>query len=221
MRTQTTPLPAPLALALALGPTLVACHAGGSAEAGLAPTGNAERAIEAASLLADVRALSDDAFEGRSPGGVGEERTIELMSRRFAEAGAAPGNPDGTWVQRVPLVGLRDLVFADPSKKIGDVARPALSVKPETSLDKLEDFFDEHDIAAVMVVEWLIESEKNFFRSGVEGLTVVEGAEARHERSQAAIISRVREEYLAVIRIVRMKRDAEQPGFEQARFDPR
>ncbi len=51
------------------------------------------------------------------------------------------------------VIRLRDLVFADPEKKIGDVVRPALSVAPDASLDKLEEFFDEHDIAAVPVVD--------------------------------------------------------------------
>lgn len=51
------------------------------------------------------------------------------------------------------VVRLRDLVFADPDKKIGQIAIPALSVPPDTDLPKLEDFFAEHDIAAVPVID--------------------------------------------------------------------
>ncbi len=51
------------------------------------------------------------------------------------------------------VIRLRDLVFADPSKKIGDIVRPAICVSPDTSLQALEEFFDEHDIAAVPVVD--------------------------------------------------------------------
>ena len=51
------------------------------------------------------------------------------------------------------VIRLRDLVFANPDKKIGDFATPALTVAPDTSLDDLEDFFDEHDIAAVPVAD--------------------------------------------------------------------
>ncbi|MEJ2298471.1 MAG: magnesium transporter [Woeseiaceae bacterium] len=50
------------------------------------------------------------------------------------------------------VIRIRDLVFADPEKKVGDVVKEALTVNPETELDDLENFFDEHDIAAVPVV---------------------------------------------------------------------
>ena len=50
------------------------------------------------------------------------------------------------------VVRLRDLVFADKSQTIGSIARPALTVSPDATLDDLEEFFDEHDIAAVPVV---------------------------------------------------------------------
>jgi magnesium transporter len=59
-------------------------------------------------------------------------------------------------VKRRKLKGvlrLRDMVFADPDARIGDLARPAETVAPDASLGELEDFFDEHDIAAVPVVD--------------------------------------------------------------------
>jgi len=51
------------------------------------------------------------------------------------------------------VIRLRDLVFANPEMKIGTIARPALTVSPETGLTELDHFFDEHDIAAVPVVD--------------------------------------------------------------------
>ena len=51
------------------------------------------------------------------------------------------------------VIRLRDLVFADPALRIGDVATPALTVNVDAGLDELEEFFDEHDIAAVPVVD--------------------------------------------------------------------
>jgi magnesium transporter len=59
-------------------------------------------------------------------------------------------------VKRKWLIGvlrLRDMVFADPDARIGDIARPAASVRPEAALGELEEFFDENDIAAVPVVD--------------------------------------------------------------------
>ena len=51
------------------------------------------------------------------------------------------------------VIRLRDLVFADPENTIGQIAAPALTVSPEQTLEELEDFFDEHDMAAVPVVD--------------------------------------------------------------------
>lgn len=51
------------------------------------------------------------------------------------------------------VVRLRELVFADSNQPIGNIAKPALAVSPEAKLTELEQFFDEHDIAAVPVVD--------------------------------------------------------------------
>jgi magnesium transporter len=51
------------------------------------------------------------------------------------------------------VIRLRDLVFADPNLRIGQIATPALTVPPECGLAELDKFFDEHDIAAVPVVD--------------------------------------------------------------------
>jgi Zn-dependent M28 family amino/carboxypeptidase len=62
--------------------------------------------ISAASLLARTRTLSSDAFEGRAPGSPGEEKTVAYLAAEFQKLGLAPGNPDGTYFQNVPLVGI-------------------------------------------------------------------------------------------------------------------
>jgi len=51
------------------------------------------------------------------------------------------------------VIRIRDLIFTDWDQKIGTIASPALTVSPQTSLDELWDFFDEHDFAAVPVVD--------------------------------------------------------------------
>lgn len=63
-------------------------------------------AIDTTRVLADIRRLASDEFEGRAPGSKGEELTVSYLIDRFKAAGAEPGNPDGTWVQNVPLVGI-------------------------------------------------------------------------------------------------------------------
>lgn len=56
-------------------------------------------------MLAHIRTLSSDEFEGRAPGTRGEDLTVEYLTRSLQGLGLAPGNPDGTYVQEVPLVG--------------------------------------------------------------------------------------------------------------------
>jgi Zn-dependent M28 family amino/carboxypeptidase len=62
--------------------------------------------IDTAAALADITKLASDEFEGRGPGSKGEQLTVQYISDQFKAAGLAPGNPDGTWTQKVPLVGL-------------------------------------------------------------------------------------------------------------------
>jgi Zn-dependent M28 family amino/carboxypeptidase len=62
--------------------------------------------FSAARILDLTRTLSADEFEGRAPGTPGEDSTVAFLAREFARLGLQPGNPDGSWVQNVPLVGI-------------------------------------------------------------------------------------------------------------------
>ncbi|HTA45485.1 MAG TPA: M28 family metallopeptidase [Bryobacteraceae bacterium] len=62
--------------------------------------------INADSLLGEIKTLSSDDFEGRKPGSAGEQKTILYMQREFQQMGLKPGNPDGTYLQNVPLAGI-------------------------------------------------------------------------------------------------------------------
>jgi Zn-dependent M28 family amino/carboxypeptidase len=63
--------------------------------------------INTDNILADIRKLASDEFEGRAPGTKGEQLTVQYLTEQFKAAGLEPGNPDGTWIQKVPLVGLK------------------------------------------------------------------------------------------------------------------
>ncbi len=56
-------------------------------------------------LAQHIKALASDEFEGRAPGTKGEELTVKYLTEQFKKLGLKPGNPDGTFVQKVPLVG--------------------------------------------------------------------------------------------------------------------
>jgi Zn-dependent M28 family amino/carboxypeptidase len=57
-------------------------------------------------LLKHIRVLSSDEFEGRAPGTRGEELSVAYITEQFRRKNLKPGNPDGTFIQRVPLVGI-------------------------------------------------------------------------------------------------------------------
>jgi Zn-dependent M28 family amino/carboxypeptidase len=56
-------------------------------------------------LLRHIKTLSSDEFEGRGPGTKGEELSVAYITDQFKKLGLKPGNPDGTYVQKVPLAG--------------------------------------------------------------------------------------------------------------------
>ena len=62
--------------------------------------------IDIDAVLAHTKVLSSDQFEGRGPGAKGEDLTVAYLVDQFEKMGAKPGNPDGTFIQKVPLVGI-------------------------------------------------------------------------------------------------------------------
>ncbi len=70
--------------------------------------------ITAEGLAAHIRRLASDEFEGRAPATRGEELTVRYLIEQFQQLGLRPGNPDGTYIQKVPLVG----ITADPSASL-------------------------------------------------------------------------------------------------------
>ncbi|HEV2382916.1 MAG TPA: M28 family metallopeptidase [Terriglobia bacterium] len=95
-------------LAAAILPAVLAVFASGAAP-GSTPAAeqSAWKSISASGLLEDIKTLSSDEFEGRAPASRGEQLTVDYLVSRFKQIGLAPGNPDGTYLQNVPLVGIK------------------------------------------------------------------------------------------------------------------
>ena len=69
-------------------------------------------------LLDHIKLLSSDKFEGRGVGSAGETLTVNYLIEQFKSIGLKPGNPDGSYVQNVPMVGL----YGRPTLKLGGCA---------------------------------------------------------------------------------------------------
>jgi Zn-dependent M28 family amino/carboxypeptidase len=91
---------AKLALAIASIAALYGCSRGPS------PPAAALASVSGDRILGHIRVLSSDEFEGRGPGSKGEQLTIKYLEDQYRSAGLEPGNPDGTYLQSVPLVGI-------------------------------------------------------------------------------------------------------------------
>ena len=69
------------------------------------PVGSMPR-ISATRILDHIKTLSDDRFQGRAPAGPGEALTADYVQTQFTQMGIAPGNPDGSYIQKVSMVGI-------------------------------------------------------------------------------------------------------------------
>jgi Zn-dependent M28 family amino/carboxypeptidase len=99
-----------LVVAAACAFAVVACGRNTSAAAsdstGAAPPVTAAAdAITADSLLQHIKDLSADSMEGRGPGTPGETKAVAYLTKEFKAIGLQPGNPDGSYVQNVDLIG--------------------------------------------------------------------------------------------------------------------
>ena len=63
-------------------------------------------AITPDGLLAHIKVLSSDQFEGRAPGSHGEELSVEYITQELRKLGMVPGNPASAFTQEVPLAGI-------------------------------------------------------------------------------------------------------------------
>jgi Zn-dependent M28 family amino/carboxypeptidase len=71
-------------------------------------------------MLGHIRILASDEFEGRLPGTVGEDKSVAYITAQFKEVGLAPGNPDGSYLQQVPLIG----IDGTPSMSLAAAGQP-------------------------------------------------------------------------------------------------
>jgi len=113
-------------------------------------------AITANDLLHHIKTLASDQFEGRAPGTRGETLTVEYLTSQFKKLGLAPGNPDGSFVQSVPMVAIRGNPTASFAVGNGtvrlkypeDYVAVSRHSKPEIKIDGSEMIFVGYGVVA-------------------------------------------------------------------------
>ncbi|HEX2271918.1 MAG TPA: M28 family metallopeptidase [Pyrinomonadaceae bacterium] len=93
------------ALACTTNTTNVNTNSGPASSSVPAELKSAFDAITANDIMQHTKVMSGDEYEGRGPGTKGEELTVKYLTEQFQRLGLKPGNPDGTYIQKVPLVG--------------------------------------------------------------------------------------------------------------------
>jgi Zn-dependent M28 family amino/carboxypeptidase len=118
-----------------------------------------EPALEAITpdgLLAHIKVLASDEFEGRAPGTRGEELSVKYISDQFKQIGLKPGNPDGTYTQEVPLAGIKSesrMKFIISDKTIDlkypeDFIASSARLQPEIKIDNSDVVFVGYGVVA-------------------------------------------------------------------------
>src|SRR6476620_3749194 len=101
-------------------------------------------AITPDGLLAHIKVLASDEFEGRAPGSKGEELSVKYITDQFKKIGLKPGNPDGTYTQEVPLAGIKSeprmsFVIGDKTMDLkypDDFVASSARLQPEIKIEK-------------------------------------------------------------------------------------
>jgi Zn-dependent M28 family amino/carboxypeptidase len=113
-------------------------------------------AITPDGLLAHIKVLASDEFEGRAPGTKGEDLSVKYITDQFKNIGLKPGNPDGTYTQEVPLAGIKSeprMSFAVGDKTMNlkypdDFVASSARLQPEIHIEKSDLVFVGYGVVA-------------------------------------------------------------------------
>ncbi len=129
---------------------------GASSTASSAAVDSAAGNITADALLQHIKDLASDSMEGRAPGTPGEDKAITYLQAQFKSLGLKPGNPDGTYLQNVDLIGYKahpTFTLVSGGKNIAlkypdDFIANSRHERPETKVDNSDIVFVGYGIVA-------------------------------------------------------------------------
>src|SRR6266404_9999425 len=106
-------------------------------------------AITPDGLLAHIKILASDEFEGRAPGTKGGELSVKYITDQFKQIGLKPGNPDGSYAQEVPLAGIKSeprmsFITGDKTTDLkypDDFVASSARLQPDIKIDKSDVIF--------------------------------------------------------------------------------
>ncbi len=119
--------------------------------------------ISGENMRAHVKYLASDALEGRGVGTHGEKLATEYIAEQFKLAGAKPAGANGTYFQRVPMVG----VATEPQAILSAVGNSNQSVSfrwldDYVGVSELQQPVDQFDAEAIFVGHGIVAPQFNW-----------------------------------------------------------
>ncbi len=113
-------------------------------------------AITPDGLLARIKVLASDEFEGRAPGTKGEDLSVKYITDQFKKIGLKPGNLDGTYTQEVPLAGIKSeprmsFIIGDKTMDLkypDEFVASSARLQPEIKIEKSDLVFVGYGVVA-------------------------------------------------------------------------
>jgi Zn-dependent M28 family amino/carboxypeptidase len=96
------------------------------------PVQRAMKSFRASTIAAHDKFLASDLLEGRGPGTRGDDIAMQYIAAQFQAAGLEPAGDDGTYFQRVPLLG----ITYDNAKSSVAFTKEGAPPRPLTYLDE-------------------------------------------------------------------------------------
>jgi len=141
---------------MTLGSACAKSDNAGTSTVSTAAADSAAGVITADSMLQHIKDLSADSMEGRGPGTPGEDKAVAYLQAQFKAIGAKPGNPDGTYIQNVDLVGYKahpKFTLTAGGKNVAlkypdDFIANSRHARPETKIDNSDVVFVGYGVVA-------------------------------------------------------------------------
>jgi Zn-dependent M28 family amino/carboxypeptidase len=143
-----------LILLLALISTALAANAPAKPAQGndLPPAARAAMsAVNASNIRAHVQFLASDLLEGRGTGQRGGDIAADYMATQFALYGLKPAGENGTYFQRVPMVGIATDPSSSVSLVMNNAATPLRLLEDVVAMDESQSATSDIDAPVVFV----------------------------------------------------------------------
>jgi hypothetical protein len=141
--------------------------------------------FSADAMKAHDKFLASDLLEGRGPGTRGDELARQYIASQFESYGLEPAGDNGTFIQRVPLLGVR----MDGANTLSFVKEGAPAIGPLKYLDEFVGT-DQSQSPSSTITSSSFSSATATSRRNIDGMTTKDSTHAARRSSCSSMIRR-------------------------------